>query len=93
MAALHLEWENMLWEPIAGQISPKVLTDGTKINCTTLKMNKGICAVIKEARVLPPCRPEPTLGKPAAVPACLMDFASMEPQILTGNRMPYAHIF
>lgn len=76
---------------------PKGSDTGTKINCSVLKMNKGICAMIKEARVLPPCRPEPTFNKPSAVPACLpaclMDFASMEPQSLTGNRMPYTHIY
>lgn len=52
---------------------PKGSDTGTKINCTVLKMNKGICAVIKEAWVLLPCRPEPTFNKPTAVPACLHD--------------------
>lgn len=82
----------MPWEPITGQISPQVLTHGTKINCTTQTMNKGVCAMIEETRALPPCRPEPTIGKPTAAPTRLMDSTSMEPQILTGNRMPYAHI-
>ena len=74
---------------------PKGSDTGTKINCTVLKMNKGICAVIKEAWVLPPCRPEPTFNKPTAVPdrppARLMDFASTAPQSLTGNRVPHTH--
>lgn len=52
---------------------PKGSDTGTEINCTVLKMNKGICAVIREARVLPPCRPELTFNKPTAVPACLPD--------------------
>lgn len=52
---------------------PKGSDTGTKINCTVLKMNKGNCAVIKEARALHPCRPEPTFNKPPALPVCLPD--------------------
>lgn len=65
---------------------PKGSDTSTEINCTVLRMNKGIFAVIKEARALPPCRPEQTLNKPTAVPARLMDSASMES--LTANTMP-----
>lgn len=32
-----------------GSDFPKGSDTGTEINCTILKMNKGICAVIKEA--------------------------------------------
>lgn len=36
-----------------GSDFPKGSDTGTEINCTVLKMNKGICAVIKEARAVP----------------------------------------
>lgn len=98
MPVWYREWEKehaQLWEAITGQISPKVLTPAPKLIAVFWRWIKAfVLWLSKLERSLPAGLNQHSISPQQRLPACLMDFASKEPQSLTGNRMPaHTHLY
>lgn len=98
MPVWYREWEKehaQLWEAITGRISPKVLTPAPKLIALFWRWIKAfVLWLSKLERSLPAGLNQHSISPQQCLPACLMDFASKEPQSLTGNRMPaHTHLY